>query len=89
MWTIAAYVSFFVTFLFLCAFVILATSLGIDCYRMRAVTKTLPIDEQAQEKLKPILSIRRSQIGLAIGLSLVVIAFGSTYYFFTLAGLVS
>ena len=89
MWTIVAYVSLFVTFLFLSAFVMLATSIGIDRYRMRAVTKTLPIDEQALKKLKPILSIRRNQIGLAIGLSLVVISFGWTWYCFTVAGLVS
>lgn len=89
MWTIVAYVSLFVTYLFLSAFFILATSIGIEQYRMRTTIKTLPPDEQARKKPKPILSIRRNQIGLAIGLSLVAIGFGGTYCFFTLAGLVS
>ena len=89
MWTIVAFLSLFVSFLFLSALVILVTSVGIDQYRMRAATKTLPIDEQVLKEVKPILSIRRNQIGLAIGLSLVVISFGWTWHCFTNADLVS
>ena len=55
MWTIVAYVSLFVTYLFLSAFVILATSISIDQHKMRAATKTLPPDEQARKKPNPIL----------------------------------
>ena len=60
MWTIVAYVSLFVTFLFLGALIMLATSIRIDKYRMRVATKTLPINEQALKKLKPMLSARRN-----------------------------
>ena len=89
MWTMVAYVSLFVTYLFLSTFFILAASIGIDLYRTRTAKTTSPIDERALKKLKPFLSIRRYLVGLAICLSLGVIAFGGTYYFFTLAGLVS
>ena len=89
MWTIVAYVSLFVTFLLLSAFVILAISISIDQHRMRTANKILPTDKQALKNLKPMLSMRRNQIGLAIGLSLVAIGFGCTWYFFTLASLVS